>query len=231
MSEFLTVEDIDTYYGDSHILHGTTLEVAEGEVVGLLGRNGVGKSTTLRSILGHTPPERGEITFRGESIVDLKPDEISRRGIGWVPEDRRIFPALTVEENLKLARRTDAVALETAYNYFPKLAELSTSAGRQLSGGEQQMLAIARGLLGDFDLLLIDEPTEGLAPMIVGDVVDALEALQTEATILLVEQSVDVVTALADRIYLMNKGSIVAETDDLARDSALIDRHLTVSTE
>ncbi|THE63028.1 ABC transporter ATP-binding protein [Salinadaptatus halalkaliphilus] len=231
MSPLLSVEGIDTYYGDSHILHGTSLEVAEGEVVGLLGRNGVGKSTTLRSILGHTPPERGEITFRGDSITDLKPNDISKRGIGWVPEDRRIFPALTVEENLKLARRTDTVPFETAYDYFPKLEELSSSTGGQLSGGEQQMLAIARGILGDFDLLLIDEPTEGLAPMIVDDVVDALEEIQSEATILLVEQSVDVVNALADRIYIMDKGRIVAETDDIERDSELIDQHLKVSTE
>ncbi|WP_254538393.1 ABC transporter ATP-binding protein [Halomarina litorea] len=230
MSSLLEVDDIDTYYGDSHILHGTSLHVNEGEVVSLLGRNGVGKTTTLRSILGHTPPSSGSISFDGNDITGEPPDRISRRGIGWVPEDRKIFPSLTVEENLELAIRNDSVATETAYEYFPKLDDLSNALGRQLSGGEQQMLAIARGLLGDFDMLLIDEPTEGLAPLIVEDVIEALDTIRDDITILLVEQNVEAVSEISDRIYMMTKGKVVAETDDLQRDSDLIDRYLKVST-
>lgn len=230
MSPLLSAEDLHTYYGDSHILHGASLNVDEGDVVAVLGRNGVGKTTTLRSILGHTPPRFGTVRFRGDDITGTAPDRIAQQGIGWVPEERRIFPALTVRENLELAKRTDAIELEVAYEYFPKLEELADSNGGQLSGGEQQMLAIARGLLGDFDLLLIDEPTEGLAPLIVEDVVEALQEIKDEVTILLVEQNVDVVAEIADHVYIMEKGSVVAETDDIQRDSELIDRYLKVST-
>ena len=227
MSNILSVENINTFYGDSHILHDTTLSVSEGEVVAVLGRNGVGKTTTLRSILGHTPPESGQVKFRDKNITGYPPNKTANLGIGWVPEDRRIFPSLTVEQNLELAMRGDS-RLSEAYEYFPKLNELSESMGRQLSGGEQQMLAIARGLLGNFELLLIDEPTEGLAPLIVDDVVDALKNIKQEVTILLVEQNVEMVSTIADRIYMMEKGEIVAETRDLEEDSELIDRHLKV---
>jgi branched-chain amino acid transport system ATP-binding protein len=231
MASMLDVASIDTYYDDSHILHDVSLHVDDGEVVSILGRNGVGKTTTLRSILGHTPPRNGDVQFNGESILGLAPNEIAKRGIGWVPEDRKIFPSLTVEENLRLAIRDDAVSMDLAYEYFPALAELSTSDGRSLSGGEQQMLAIARGLLGDFDMLLIDEPTEGLAPLIVEDVVETLTEIKDEVTILLVEQNVEVVASISDHVYFMEKGEVVAETDDLQRDSELIDRHLKVSAE
>lgn len=225
----LSVDGINTYYGDSHILHDVSLDVESGEVVSILGRNGVGKTTTLRSILGHTPPRNGEIRFNGESITGLDPHDIAKRGIGWVPEDRKVFPTLSVEENLRLSiRNDDDVTVERAYEFFPALAELSDSDGRALSGGEQQMLSIARGLLGEFDMLLIDEPTEGLAPLIVEDVVETLDEIKDEVTILLVEQNVDAVQTISDRVYFMTKGGIVAETDDLGRDSEMIDEHLKV---
>ena len=224
----LDVDEIDTYYGDSHILHGVSLDVADGEVVSILGRNGVGKTTTLRSILGHTPPRSGEIRFQGDSILGLDAHEVADRGLGWVPEDRKVFPSLTVEENLRLAIRDDGISIDLAYEYFPALADLSDSDGRALSGGEQQMLSIARGLLGNFEMLLIDEPTEGLAPLIVEDVVETIQEIKSEVTILLVEQNVDAVQTISDRVYFMTKGGIVAETDDLDRDEELIDQHLKV---
>lgn len=229
MPSLLEVEDVHTYYGDSHILRGVSLEVEAGEVVTILGRNGVGKTTTIRSILGHTPPREGTIRFDGEGITGLEPYRVSSRGIGWVPEDRKIFPALTVEENLRLAIRDDETDLEVAYEYFPALSELRTSDGRSLSGGEQQMLSIARGLLGNFEMLLVDEPTEGLAPLIVEDVIETLRELKSEVTILLVEQNVQAVSEISDRVYFMEKGEVVAETDDIQRDSELIDRHMKIT--
>lgn len=224
----LDVDNINTYYGDSHILHGVSLAVAEGELVSILGRNGVGKTTTLRSILGHTPPRNGTIRFNGDLLVGLNPYDVAKRGIGWVPEDRKVFPSLSVEENLRLAIRDDDVSIELAYEYFPTLADLADSDGRSLSGGEQQMLSIARGLLGNFEMLLIDEPTEGLAPMIIEDVVDTLKEVNEEVTILLVEQNVEAVKTVSDRVYFMTNGGIVAETDNLDQDEDLIDQHLKV---
>ncbi|RQG99462.1 ABC transporter ATP-binding protein [Natrarchaeobius oligotrophus] len=225
----LSVEDIDTFYGESHILHDVSLEVERGEIAVLVGRNGVGKTTTLRSILGHTPPERGTITYDGSDITGAEPSDVAQRGIGWVPEERRILPSLTVEENLQLSLRGGNESIETAYELFPRLEERSQNQGRNLSGGEQQMLAIARGVLGEFDLLLIDEPTEGLAPMIVEQVVDALTEIFTETTVLLVEQNLNVVRELGDRFYVMDKGQIVAETAELDPDSELVREYLGVS--
>lgn len=225
MSPLLSLENIHSFYGDSHILHGVSLKINEGEVVGLLGRNGVGKTTTIKSILGHVVPSKGSIRLRDQELVGLKPHSIANQGIGWVPEERRIFPALTVKENLTLSIRNGA-DLELAYEYFPKLSELSNAKGRTLSGGEQQMLAIARGLLGNFDILLIDEPSEGLAPQIVESVVSVLNEIKSESTILLIEQNVETVKQVSDRTYFMEKGKIVSETDDLRRDSHLIDSHL-----
>jgi branched-chain amino acid transport system ATP-binding protein len=225
----LSVDDIHTFYGESHVLQGVSIDVSQGEVVALLGRNGVGKTTTLRSVLGHTPPQEGTIYFRNQDITGWEPHDIADTGIGWVPEERRIFSSLTVEEQLNLAIRDDDTSVAEANEYFPTLERIATSKGKNLSGGELQMLAIARGFLGNFDLLLIDEPTEGLAPMIVDDVTEALNTIRSKVTILLVEQNVDTVRQLADRIYFIRKGKAIAETDDLEADDHLIEKHLKIT--
>lgn len=226
----LNVDDIHVYIEDSYVLEGVTFDVQESEIVTILGRNGVGKTTTLRAVLGHNEVRSGRITHRGDDITGLPPYQISRRGIGWVPQERRIFPELTVEENLVVAMRDQSgdKDIATAYEYFPILGDLQDSKGRNLSGGEQQMLALARGFLGDYELLLIDEPTEGLAPLIIDKVVDALETLSEEMTILVVGQNIDAFQDITDRFYIIEDGQIVAETDDIGRDSALVDEHIVV---
>jgi branched-chain amino acid transport system ATP-binding protein len=213
----LTVENINTYYGTSHILHNVSLEVRDGEIVVLLGRNGVGKSTTLKSIMGIAPSKSGKITLNGEEITRLTPDKIARRGISFIPEDRRIIPNLTVFENLKLGMliRGKNVnlneTLEMVFRFFPKLKERLNQMGESLSGGEQQMLTTARGLVANPQLMMIDEPTEGLAPLIVEEIWGMLKKLhENRVTILLVEQNYEMSLRLSDnlRAYILEKGHI-----------------------
>jgi len=229
---FLELEDIQTYYGQSHILQGVDLEVEEGEVVALLGRNGVGKTTTIRSILQLTPPRSGSIRFRGEELVGKDTHEVAEAGIGWIPEGRRMFSRLSVEENLRAAvpeGTTVEEALEMAYDTFPILRERQGQRAGTLSGGQQQMLAIARGLVGDNDLLLVDEPSEGLAPQIVSDVGSALLAASQEVSILLVEQKLSLALDLADRFYVMDHGTIIDAGDsaDVTAEDERLRRHLS----
>jgi branched-chain amino acid transport system ATP-binding protein len=210
----LAVDDIHTYYGESHILEGVSLEVEAGEVVALIGRNGVGKTTTLRSVLQLTAPRSGSITYRGEELVGKRTHEVADLGLGWIPEERRVFSQLTVTENIRVAVPKEgdvAAALDLAFETFPALAERREADAGALSGGQQQMLAIARGLVGDNDLLLIDEPSEGLAPQIVADVAEAVQSAATEATVLLVEQNLPLAMDLADRFYLLDNGQVVEE--------------------
>jgi branched-chain amino acid transport system ATP-binding protein len=211
----LEVSHVDTYYGDSHILFDLSITVEAGEVVCLLGRNGAGKTTTVRSIAGLTPPRAGTITLRGRDIVGLPPFRIARLGIGFVPEDRRIFPNLTVHENLEVARRTwgngsaSTWSEERVFDLFPILRERRRQAGGTLSGGEQQMLTIARTLMGNPDILLLDEPSEGLAPIVVEALRAQLARLKASGlTIVLAEQNVRFVSDLGDRVYILEKGMV-----------------------
>ena len=214
----LEIRGIDTFYGLGHILHGLSLRVAEGEVVALLGRNGAGKTTTLRSITGLTPPRSGEIAYKGAGIVGLPAHAISRLGIALVPETRGIFSYLTARENLEIARRPGSRwQLEHVLERFPKLRELLGRKGRLLSGGEQQMLAIARALLTGPDLLLLDEPSQGLAPLVVETVMGTIRELKGErVSMLLVEQNAEMALGLADRVYVIDHGTIVFEGDPAA---------------
>jgi branched-chain amino acid transport system ATP-binding protein len=225
----LSLEDIHTYYGDSHILQGVTMEVTAGDVVALLGRNGVGKTTTIRSICGHTPPREGNITYDGEDITGLDPHKVARCGIGWVPAERRVFPELTVRENLQLAMRDTEQSTDSAYEHFPLLENIADSKGKYLSGGEQQMLTLARAFLGDSECLLVDEPFEGLAPQIIDDVVESIGVLKEDTTILLAEQNIEQVSRVSDRYYMMAKGEIVAETNDIEAEREVFEEHMTVS--
>ncbi len=211
----LELSHIDTYYGDSHILFDLSITVEAGEVVCLLGRNGAGKTTTVRSVAGLTPPRTGAITLRGRHIAGLPPFRIARLGIGFVPEDRRVFPNLTVHENLEVARRTwgngsaSAWSEERVFDLFPILRERRRQAGGTLSGGEQQMLTIARTLMGDPDILLLDEPSEGLAPIVVEALRAQLARLKASGlTIVLAEQNVRFVSDLGDRVYILEKGMV-----------------------
>ena len=209
MSAVLDVHDLHTAYGLSRVLFGVSLEVAAGECVCLLGRNGVGKSTTMRSIMGLTPPQRGRITWQATDITGWPPYRVAQAGIGFVPEDRRIFADLTVWENLDVASRRGPWTIERVFDLFPKLRELSSRNGGYLSGGEQQMLTIARTLMGNPSLLLLDEPSEGLAPLVVDHLREQIARLKGEGlTILLAEQNTEFSLALADRVYVLEKGSI-----------------------
>ncbi len=209
----LEIKSIDTYYGLGHILHGLSLSVGEGEVVAILGRNGAGKTTTLRSVTGLTPPRAGEIRYKGRAIAGLDPHKISQMGIALVPETRDIFSYLTVRENLAIARRNRSRwQMDTVLERFPSLKERMNHKGRQLSGGEQQMLAIARALLTGPDLLLLDEPSQGLAPLVVDAVMSTVRALKTErVSMLLVEQNAEMALQLADRVYVIDHGTVVFE--------------------
>lgn len=210
----LEVDDIHTYYGESHILEGVSLSVESGEVVALIGRNGVGKTTTLRSILQLTAPRSGSITYRGEELIGRRTHEVAELGVGWIPEERRVFSQLTVAENIRVATPKDGdvdAALDLAYETFPALSERRDAEAGALSGGQQQMLAIARGLVGENDMLLIDEPSEGLAPQIVADVAEAVQRAAESATILLVEQNLPLAMDLADQFYLVDNGQVVEE--------------------
>jgi len=205
----LDVREIHTAYGLSRVLFGVSVEVRAGECVCLLGRNGVGKSTTMRSIIGLTPPQAGRVMWKGTDITGWEPYRVARAGIGFVPEDRRIFADLTVWENLDVARKRGPWTLERVFDLFPKLRELTSRNGGYLSGGEQQMLTIARTLMGNPELLLLDEPSEGLAPIVVNHLREQIARLKREGlTILLAEQNVDFSLALAERVYVLEKGSI-----------------------
>lgn len=230
---FLSVRNIHTYYGQSHVLHGVSLDVEEGESVALLGRNGAGKTTTLRSIIGMTPPREGEIHFRGERIDGQEPFRIARRGIGLVPEERRVFPELTVSDNLDvvMAKGGDWTK-ERAYEAFPALGESRNRLAGQLSGGQQQMLTIARALVTDPDLLLLDEPSEGLAPNIVADLKELLgEILETGITVLLTEQNTKFAFDLCERSYILSKGTVAWEgdVDELQERDDVIGKYLSVA--
>lgn len=213
----LKVDKINTYYGKSHILHDVSLEVRQGEVVALLGRNGVGKTTTLRSIIGVTPPQSGQITYRDTVTSVLPAHTIAQQGIGIVPEGRRVFPNLTVIENLELARRPGKDGkdwtVDSVLALFPRLAERRNAKGDNLSGGERQMLAMARTLMGNVDLLLLDEPFEGLSPAVIADIWHAIDAMRGHVSILLVEHNVSLTLALCDRVYVMSNGQIVYSGD------------------
>jgi branched-chain amino acid transport system ATP-binding protein len=206
----LRVNEIHTYYGLSHILFGVSLSVSPGEIVGLLGRNGAGKSTTMRSIMGLTPPRRGTILFKGESITAEKAYRLVRKGIAYVPDDRRVFADLSVDDNLDITfRRNEQWTKNRVYDLFPALAEIKTRRAGNLSGGEQQMLAIGRALTNSPELLLLDEPTEGLAPLIVRDLEEQIHKLKDAGiSILLSEQNVTSALKLISRVYVIDNGGI-----------------------
>jgi branched-chain amino acid transport system ATP-binding protein len=213
----IEVKDIHTWYGDSYTLQGVSLAVKDASIVTLLGRNGMGKTTTIRSIMGLTPPRKGSIVYNGQEIVGLPPHKIARLGIGLVPQGRLIFSSLSVTENLKMAARTggkkDPWTLEKVFSVFPKLAERRKNKGNLLSGGEQQMLTIARALMTNPDLMLFDEPSEGLAPVVVDEVFRVIGELKAAGqSILLVEQDFGMAMSVADYAYIMSKGTIVYES-------------------
>lgn len=229
----LDIVDIHTFYGESYVLRGVSLKVAEGSIVALLGRNGMGKTTTIRSIIGFTPPRRGTIRFKGQDIVGVEPHEIAKMGIGLVPQGRRIFPSLSVEENLTVGirktGRPEAWSLERVYSLFPILKKRAKIKGTLLSGGEQQMLAIGRALMTNPELILMDEPSEGLAPVIVREIGRFIGHLkETGTSILLVEQNLPLALAVADRIYIMSKGEIVGEytPEELRNNEEVKAKHL-----
>lgn len=209
----LQVENIHTYYGESHILHGVSLSVKTGKLSVLLGRNGMGKTTTIRSIIGFTPPKEGKIYFKDKEIQELPPYRIARLGIGISPQGRSVFPNLTVKENLLLSARSSRNGhwtLDKVYELFPRLKERASSMGGTLSGGEQQMLAIGRALVLNPDLILLDEPSEGLSPIMVETVANVIRRLKEEQlSMLMVEQNLAMALSVADHVYILNKGEIV----------------------
>jgi len=207
----LEVSELHTYYGESHVLQGVSLTVGAGEVVAILGRNGAGKTTLVRSIVAFTPPRRGTVRFKGEDITGWPSFRMTALGMALVPQGRRVFPSLTVRENLEVARRAGARwTLERVYAVFPRLREREGNRANKLSGGEQQMLAIARALMSNPDLLLMDEPTEGLAPLLVREVERVISELRGEGlSILLVEQNLPLALSVADRVHILSRGQIV----------------------
>lgn len=231
----LEVKDIHSYYGKSHILQGVSLNVVQDEVLCLLGRNGAGKTTTLKSIIGLVLPRQGSIRFKGKEIVGKEPFEIARLGIGYVPEDRRVYPDLTIKENLDVipqrqVPQKERWSVEKIFALFPVLKKLQGSKGMELSGGEQQMLTIARTLMGNPEILLLDEPSEGLAPMIVKELEHLIRRIKAHTTILLVEQNSRFAIELSDRGYIIEKGKIHFEgnIEDLKKNSEIKERYLAV---
>lgn len=229
----LGVKDIHTYYGRSHILQGVSLNIDEGEVICLLGRNGAGKSTTIRSIMGFVHPASGSITYQGEDISRMEPFEICRRGIGYVPQERKIFPTLTVQDNLEvIERKTEGGwTVEKIYKTFPILEGLKNRTGRHLSGGEQQILAVARPLMTNPKLLLLDEPSEGLAPLIVKAIEELIhEIIKAGISVLLAEQNMRFAMRVAKRGYIIDKGMIhhQGSLEELKEDKEIIGKYLAV---
>jgi branched-chain amino acid transport system ATP-binding protein len=228
----LSVKKIHTYYGLSHILFDVSLEMSKGEIVGLLGRNGAGKSTTMRSIMGLTPPKQGSVAFHGEDMTGKEPFVLFRKGVGYVPDDRRVFADLSVDDNLEIVhQRSPEWNKERVYAIFPALGEIRTRRAGNLSGGEQQMLTIARALMGSPDLLLLDEPTEGLAPLIVRDLEQQILALKEAGiSILLSEQNVRSALKMIDRAYVIDNGRIRFEgtVDELEADAEVKKKYLMV---
>jgi branched-chain amino acid transport system ATP-binding protein len=229
----LDVTDLHTYYGDSYVLQGVSLGVARGQVVGVLGRNGMGKTTLIRSIIGFTPPRRGRVVFKGREVTGWPSNRIVGLGLGLVPQGRRVFPSLTVAENLAVAARGNGGpwTVERTMELFPRLRERSENRAGKLSGGEQQMLAIARALMSNPELLLMDEPTEGLAPLLVREVGRVIEKLKREGlSILLVEQNLPLALRLSDRVHVLSRGRIVHSStpDELWKNDAVKSRYLGV---
>ncbi|KAA0911839.1 ABC transporter ATP-binding protein [Pusillimonas sp. ANT_WB101] len=229
----LEVEKINSFYGDSHILFDVSMRVEENEVVALLGRNGAGKSTTLKTLMGMIQPKSGVIRHQGTQVQKLPPFQLARRGIQLVPEERRVFGQITVQENLQLAAMTakPARTLEEIYETFPRLAERRRNKGKQLSGGEQQMVAIARAMIRNANIIMLDEPFEGLAPLIVQDLIEVCRKLAKSGhTIILVEQNVRAALSLADRCYIINNGNMVYEGTpaQLQGDTDTIQKYLGV---
>jgi len=231
MEYIIDVQDIHTFIGQYHILEGVNVRVPEGSITALLGRNGAGKTTTLKSILGLTPPSQGKVVFNGREIQGMRSFDIATLGIGYVPEHRAIFRDLTVEENLKIAERKKgdyARKQEFIFTLFPNLKQLINLSGKNLSGGQQQMLAIARALVADNRLLLIDEPSEGLAPVLIEVLMEAIRQLSTESTIILVEQNFLVASKLAEHYVIIEEGRSVKQgkMKDLVDDKETIHRYL-----
>ena len=233
----LELSDIHTYYGESHILHGVSLEVKDGSITCLLGRNGAGKTTLVNSVIGLIPPKQGKVSFMGQDITGLPDYQIAQKGVGLVPQGRRIFKRLTVLENLKLGCRDKKAldqSLEEVYSYFPVLRERSRAGGGQLSGGEQQMLAIGRALVTSPRLLLMDEPSEGLAPLMVENIGSIIKKLaQRDLSILLVEQSISLAVSLAENIYILSNGRIVYQCtpQQLMENLQIVEKYLGVQVE
>jgi branched-chain amino acid transport system ATP-binding protein len=232
----LQVDRIDTFYGQSHVLQGISLSISEGEVVSLLGRNGVGKTTTLRSIMGLNPPRSGKILLHNVDIAGKPPFQIAQRGIGYMPDDRRIFPDLTLYENLELARRLSkkgkvSWTFEKIYHLFPVFIDLKERKGTQLSGGEQKMLAIGRALMKNPDLLLLDEPSEGLAPLIVQNLVEVTGSIRNEGvTILLADQNLKFCRKTSDRGYILEKGMVQYQgmMEEIWQNEEIVKKYLVV---
>ena len=232
MKVSLQIEDIHTYYGNSHVLKGVSLEAESGRVIGLLGRNGMGKTTFMHSIIGYTPPRKGHIRLDGQELTGLRPYQIARHGISLVPQGRQIFPSLSVSENLSVGQTSGGGwNLERIYELFPPLKERAKNAGDNLSGGEQQMLAIGRCLMTNPTILLMDEPTEGLSPLFVQIVGSAIDHLKDEGmAVILVEQNINFALRHADYVHIMSKGQIVHSSlpEELAADQETKQRYLGV---
>ena len=235
-NEALTIEHIDAFYGDSHVLHGVSLSLKEGQVLALLGRNGAGKTTCISAIMGLVAPRNGTVSLFGETISGLPPEAISRTGVGLVPQGRRIFPSLTVKENLVIARQRESNDpkswnLQRIFGLFPRLEERQQQLAGSLSGGEQQMLALGRALMGNPRVLLLDEPSEGLAPLIVAEVGRTIALLKQEGqSIILVEQNSNLALSLADDVVILNTGRVVfaGPASEVVGNDALITQHLGI---
>jgi len=232
-TDALTLEGIDALYGDSHVLHAVSFSLGEGKVLALLGRNGAGKTTCMNAVIGFLPPREGSVRLFGEPIERLSPEAISRKGVGLVPQGRRVFPTLTVRENLEVAyqKKSRTWTLDRVFDVFPRLEERAGQYAGSLSGGEQQMLAIARALMGNPRVLLLDEPSEGLAPLIVAEVGRTIAQLKAEGqSIVLVEQNVQLALELADEVAILNTGRVAfsGSAEALRHDESTITQHLGV---